>query len=107
MAVSESDLNFILDQLGGLEDISHKKMFGGIGFFHQDKMFGMIGMGKFRLKVNDETKIRYEAQGMEAFHSKKKGKGMPYYEVPADVLENKSTLQEWALEAIAVAHASK
>ena len=107
MAYSESDLNFILDQLSGIPEISHKRMFGGIGFFHQDRMFGMIGGGIFRLKVNESNTADYKTRGMTPFTMGSQGKELPYWEVPLDVLEDRSLLTEWAMKSVAVAHKSK
>ena len=103
MAVNENYLNFILDQLSELEDFTFKKMFGGVGFFKDGKMFAGIMGGKFCLKADETTQADFEAYGMEPYGNKSKGKGMPYWEVPAEILEDKSKLKTWAERAHAVA----
>lgn len=102
MAVDQNYLDFILDQLSEFGEVETKKMFGGIGFFEQGRMFGMI-TGKsscFRLKVDEFNKEDYVAKGMEPLFMKNKKKGMPYWEVPADVLEDKETLAVWVTKSI-------
>jgi TfoX/Sxy family transcriptional regulator of competence genes len=47
MAYSENYLNFVIDQLSEFGDFEHKKMFGGIGFFKDGKMFAGIMKGNF------------------------------------------------------------
>jgi DNA transformation protein len=64
-------------------------MFGGIGLFHQGLMFGKIGGDTFRLKVDEHNKKEYEDREMKPFYSEKKKKGMPYWEVPIEVFEDR------------------
>ena len=107
MAVDENYVQFVLDQLSGVGDIQTRKMFGGVGFYKDGLMFGLIGTDKFYLKA-DETNVKdYEAVGMKAFMSERKGRGMPYYEVPADVLENVAKLKTWALKSVQVSITTK
>lgn len=107
MAVSEEYLKFVLDQLDQFGDVEIKRMFGGIGLFHNSLMFGKIGGDTFRLKVDDQNKRAYEERGMKPFHSEKKKKGMPYWEVPVEVLEDKRELARWAKESYEAAVRSK
>ena len=99
MAVNQSYLDFVLDQLSEFGEITPKKMFGGVGLFHEGLMMGKIGGDTFRLKVDEHNQADYEAQGMKPFFSESKKKGMPYWEVPTSVLEDKSVLAEWAQKA--------
>ncbi len=98
MPVPESQINFILDQLSDLDQVSAKRMFGGVGFFKDGKMFGMLNnKGVFLLKVDDSNRLDYEEKGMAPFsHSKHKKGSMPYYEVPLEVVEDQKELGSWA-----------
>jgi DNA transformation protein len=95
MAVNEAFLNFIQDQLTSFGDVEVKRMFGGVGLFHQGLMFGMISGGVFRLKVDDQNKDEYLARGIQPHNTSKKKKSMPYWEVPVDVLEDSEALAKW------------
>lgn len=103
MAVNEEYLKFIEDQLSEFGGFETKKMFGGIGFFKEGVMFGKIGGETFRLKVDETNQKGYEDKGMKPFHSETKKKGMPYWEVPQDVLEDKIELSKWANTSFQVA----
>ncbi|MEQ8880085.1 MAG: TfoX/Sxy family protein [Cyclobacteriaceae bacterium] len=103
MASKEDYLNFLKDQLSGIGEFETKKMFGGHGFFKDGLMFGMLGSGTFRLKVNESNEQDYIDKGMKPYYSDKKKKGMPYWEVPADVLENRTELSKWALKSVSIA----
>ncbi|WP_235296532.1 TfoX/Sxy family protein [Portibacter marinus] len=99
MAVNDDYLKMVEDQLSEFGEVTSKKMFGGVGFYHDGVMFGMIGNDTFRLKVDEVNQPDFEARGMEPFYAKNKKKGMPYWEVPADVLEDRDQLKLWAKKA--------
>ncbi len=107
MAVSEEYLNYVTDQLSEFGQVDVKKMFGGIGLFHQGLMFGKIGSDVLRLKVDEFNKKEYEDKGMKPFYSEKKKKGMPYWEVPADILEDKNKLKDWVTKSYEAAVRTK
>lgn len=106
MAVSDEYLEYITDQLSEFGNFETKRMFGGVGFFREGLMFGKIGSETFRLKVDDTNKAAYESRGMKPFYSESKKKGMPYWEVPADILEDRTQLAEWAAQSFSIAQNS-
>ena len=103
MAVNEEYLKFVQDQLEGVGAIDIKRMFGGIGIFKDGLMFGKIGGDTFRLKVDETNKKQYEDKGMKPFVSKTKKKGMPYWEVPQEVLNDRDELTTCANTSIEIA----
>ena len=108
MSVSEEYLKFIKEQLADLGNVEIKRMFGGIGIFKNGMMFGMISADNtFRLKVDDRNRADYEAKGMKQHYMPKKKKGMPYWEVPADVISDKKELAIWASKALDAAMRKK
>lgn len=107
MAVSDSYLELVLDQLSEFGNVDTKKMFGGVGLFRDGLMFGKIGGDTFRLKVDESNKDDFEKKGMKPYYSEKKKKGMPYWEVPSDVFEDKTELAKWANKSFAAAQKAK
>lgn len=99
MAVSQDQLDFVNDQLSSWGPYETKKMFGGVGFFREGIMFALIGKDVFHFRVDEENVGDYESQGMKGFMSSSKKKGMPYYEVPPSVLEDRDELAVWAQKA--------
>ena len=102
MALDESFVNLVLDKLKDLDNITTKRMFGGMGIFHEEQMFAKIGGDKFWLKVDDSNKEDFIAKGMEPFYNEKKKKGMPYWQVPTEVLESDKELKKWAEKSILI-----
>lgn len=101
--LTEADLQFrdhVVEQLAGVGDVTSRSMFGGLGIFESGDMFGIVSKARLFFKVDDATRPKFEAAGSE------KHGPMPYFEVPAEVLENADKLQSWARDAVAVAHAT-
>ena len=88
----------LVEELGPLGDLSWKKMFGGAGVFVDGSMFALIDSdARLHLKVDDSNRARFEEAGSE-----KHGR-MPYYSVPADVLEDDARLLEWGRASAEIA----
>ena len=100
MAADKDYLNHIMDLLAPLDGISNRAMFGGFGIFHEGDMFALITNSGLHFKVNETNLAAYHEAGSKQF------KPMPYYEVPADVLEDRTKLLEWANISIAIGHAT-
>ena len=104
VAVSEEYLTYVLEQLEGLGPVQARRMFGGAGIYAQRIMFALVADDVLYLKVDDANRADFEAAGAEPFQPfPDKPAVMPYYEVPADVLEDSSRLVEWAQKALAAA----
>ena len=99
MATSPEYADYVLDQMAASGEITHRKMFGGVGIYVDGVFCAIIGSSnRFYLRVGPNNLDDFESIGMAKF-SGRKGAGMPYYEVPEDVLEDPSTLAEWARRA--------
>ncbi len=107
MAVSEDYKTFIADQLSELDGYYSKNMFGGVGYFMDDYMFGAIMSNIFRLKADEQTIPNFEAHDCGPHEIPSRKMTMPYYEVPQFVLEDKSELKKWCLDAIEAAIRTK
>lgn len=104
MPVSDEYIEFVLDQLRAVGDVLPKRMFGGVGLYHDTLFFGLIASDELYLKVDDVNRTDYERVGSNPFQPYGDGAySMSYYAVPADVLEDADTLCRWAGEAIEAA----
>ncbi len=107
MAVSQSYRIYVLEQLQVVGPIAAKPMFGGIGLYHERTFFGLIDDDTVYLKVDESTRTEFERAGSRPFRPYGEDSySMQYYELPADVLEDRSKLEEWARKALAVARSS-
>ena len=104
MSVSDSFLAFALEQLAGVRELSHRKMFGGVGLYSGESFFGVIDNDTLFFKVDDETRPKYKKRRMPAFAPIPGKPSMEgYYQVPPSVIEDADDMTTWAIEAIAVA----
>jgi DNA transformation protein len=104
MPVSDEYLDYVVDQLGCIGQIVAKRMFGGVGLYHDGSFFGLIAADSLYFKVDDENRRDYEAAGAKPFQPYgEESSSMGYYEVPVDVLEDTDQLKVWARGAVAAA----
>jgi DNA transformation protein and related proteins len=110
MPISDEFVDYIIDQLSGWGEVSARKMFGGAGLYREGIMFGLIADDVAYLKVDDSNRKYFERAGASPFKpypDKAKTTIMPYYEIPADVLENPTVLAEWAQRSFNIARKKK
>ena len=110
MAVSDEFMDYVLNQFESWGQISARKMFGGAGLYCDGMMFGLIADDVAYLKVDDSNREDFVRAGSSAFNpfpEKTKTYIMSYYEIPADVLEDRELLGKWAERALAVARKKK
>lgn len=82
-------------------------MFGGVGYFIDDLMFGGIMHDVFRLKADEVNQPDFEAKGMGPWSIPGKNMKMPYYEVPQEIMNDQQLLREWVFKAIEAADRTK
>jgi len=105
MPVTDSFRHFVLDQLEQCaRGIQAKRMFGGIGIYCGDLFFALIMHDRLYFKVDDQTRPRFEAEGMEPCRPYGDSlAAIKYYEVPPGALESPDDLRAWVRDAVAVA----
>jgi DNA transformation protein len=103
MAVSESFLTFVLEQLGGLPRVSPRRMFGGVGLYCGETFFAVIDNDTLFFKVDDTTRPKYIKRKMPPFQPMPDMPAMTgYYQVPPGVLEDADAMTDWGQEAVGV-----
>ncbi len=79
--------------------INLRPMFGAIALYRQDKAFAMVWRGSLYFKVNDGSRPDYETAGSHPLAYVSRGRThalKSFWEVPADITENKELLVQWA-----------
>ena len=97
MKKRDSFRDFVAEQLG--DDIEARAMFGGYGLYRGDDFFGIVFKGRLYFRTGPLTRKEYVKRGMKAFKPNARTTLKTYYEVPADVLEDRETVRAWALKA--------
>ena len=92
----DSFVAYVLDQLKEVEGLGCRAMFGGHGLYRGPTFFGIVFEGRLYLKTDDSTVGQYTRRGMRPFRPNDRQLLKTYYEVPADVLDDRRRLTEWA-----------
>lgn len=108
MAITEEEKEFashVVDLLQSVGPCESKRMFGGFGVFLDGLMFGLIADNELYLKVDDENKSRFEAEGLLPFTYEKNGKSMQmsYSQAPEEALDNLDVMRDWGASAFEAA----
>lgn len=111
MAVTDSFVDFVLEQLDPVGPITPKRMFGGVGLYAGDLFFALLAGDVLYLKADEATRGAFEQAGARPFQpypDRPRGSGtMQYYSVPAAILEDGDELIMWARRSVAVALAQR
>jgi DNA transformation protein len=107
MAVSQEYRAWVLELLGRVGPVTARAMFGAVGLYLDGLMFALIDDDSVYFKTDDATRPDFEAAGSRPFRPFGDARPMPYYELPADVLEDPDQLRSWTERAVAVARRSK
>jgi DNA transformation protein len=104
MSVSPSYQAFVLEQLSAAGTVTAKSMFGGVGLYCQGLFFALIDDDTLYLKVDDATRPEFERLGSQPFRPfGDDSHGMQYYELPAEVLEDRAAVRQWVDRALGAA----
>jgi TfoX/Sxy family transcriptional regulator of competence genes len=94
----ENFLNYVLSQLTAVDHLSFRKQAGGIGFFHNNLLFGAIVGGRLRLRA---PKVCLQTQQEPAYLFADWAK--EYCEVPNEIVDDQKRLMNWVDMAIQLA----
>lgn len=103
-------IDYILDILSSFNGIKFRKMFGGYGIYKDNIFFGIISDDILYFKVDESNRSMYELRGSKQFTYERKDRkkiAMSYWEVPADILENRNELALWTQNAFETARRVK
>ena len=98
MAVDKEYIDWVMELLSPVGDITNRAMFGGYGIFENGIMFALVSKEPSLYFKASESNIGFFEEAKS-----KRFKPMPYYEVPADILEDVDELSIWAKRSIEVA----
>jgi DNA transformation protein len=104
MAVSESLVALLREQLEPLGRITFRRMFSGAGVYCDGVIFALILRGTLHFKVDDRNRAAYEAEGMAPFSYEAMGKTRQigaYWRVPERLFDEPDEMLDWARAALA------
>lgn len=91
----------VAELLAPLGTVRVKSMFGGHGVYIDEVFMAIIASDTLWFKVDDGNRGDYEALGSAPFRPfDDKAMVMSYYEVPADILDDRVAIVGWARKAV-------
>ncbi len=87
--------------------VSVRRMFSGAGIFADGLMFGLVVRGEIFLKVDDETRPAFEAEGSKPFvYRRAEGRevALSYWRLPERLMDAADELARFARASLAAAH---
>jgi DNA transformation protein len=100
---------FYRDLFSPWGELSMRKMFGGLGLYHQDKMFALVADGELYFKVDEHSAAQFKAARSKPFTYKSKGKNvsLSYWLAPPEIFDDSEALIKWSNIAWAAAERTK
>lgn len=108
MSADPEFIAYVRELLSPLPNIHDGSFFGGFAFKSGAKQFAMIMGNSLYFCVDQRSRPKYQALGMEPFsYATKKGRVevKKYFSAPEDLFEDQEKLILWASEAIQAAQA--
>ncbi|OGG60409.1 competence protein TfoX [Candidatus Kaiserbacteria bacterium RIFCSPHIGHO2_01_FULL_56_24] len=95
MATKQSTVDYILDQLGSVDSVSARKMFGEYALYAEGKVVALVCDGRLFVKITDEGKkfVGKHYEEGEAYSGAK-----PSMLIDEDLLDDR----EWLAELIEI-----
>jgi DNA transformation protein len=105
--VAAQDPEFIRELFSSFGLVSVRRMFSGAGIFADGLMFGLVVRGEIFLKVDDETRPAFEAEGSKPFvYRRARGRevALSYWRLPERLMDDPDDLARFARASLAAAH---
>ena len=109
MSLSDADIAFAQELFGDMPDLSTRKMFGGMGFYSDGVIFGLMKSdGQLLLKAQDAAfEEKLAGMGSQKWtYTRKNGaeSSMPYWSLPDAALDDTDLALTLAREALTFLH---
>jgi DNA transformation protein and related proteins len=97
-------VEYVKDQMAPLGPIVSRRMFSGAGLYCDGVIFALILGDTLYLKVDDQNRANYQAEGLSPFRYQARGRTVEigaYWRAPERLLDDVDEMVEWARAALA------
>ncbi len=102
--LSQQTIDHALELFAGVGELTTRKMFGGLGIYHEGQIFAIIMSDEtIMLKGQGAMMDKFSTLGMARWSYQRPGKAethMPYWALTDDMLDDPDTTSELAREVI-------
>jgi DNA transformation protein and related proteins len=96
----------VLGHLAGMDRVTSRRMFGGIGLYCGTRLFGIVFKGELYMRADDGMRRSLARAGSAPFRPYRGRVVNAYWAVPASLVGDKRRLRAWARRAIAASDAA-
>lgn len=106
---SKSDryVEFVVEQLSPLGEITARAMMGGWVLYCDAVVFALVDDGALYLKGDAVNIPHFEARGLRPFQPFGDGMSMKYYQAPPEIFEDERELRRWVGGAVEAGQRAK
>lgn len=95
-------LDFVLEELAPMGEMTSRAMFSGYALYCDGTVFALIAGSALYLKTDAGNRPEFEAKGLKPFRPfKDRDSVMQYYQAPAEIFEDAEARRKWVGSAIA------
>ena len=93
---------YCAELLAPVGEVRSKRMFGGYGLYVDDIFVAIVAGDALYLKVDEQTRPRFEAAGGRRFEYTRQGQqqGAGFWTVPPEAMDSPALMQPWARLAL-------
>ena len=100
MTVTDADIAHAQELFAPLGDLTSRKMFGGLGLYHNDSIFALVNRsGQNFIKAKNDLAEKFASCGSTQFGAGH-GRLMPYWTLPDNALDDSELASDWARRAL-------
>jgi DNA transformation protein and related proteins len=101
MPKSDPFVEFAIEQLAPLGEITSRAMMGGWCLYCDGVIFALIADGELYLKCDEVNQPRFDQRGLRPFQPFPDKPGtMKYFQAPPEMFEDRSAVLDWAGHAV-------
>ncbi len=98
-------VDYVREVFAPLGEVRVRRMFGGYGVYHEERMFALIVADVLYLKADAHSAERFERRGLSRFEYTRQGRAvqLSYYAAPEEIFDDPDTAGQWARLAFSAA----
>ena len=95
-------VEYLIEMLQPLGIIRVRSMFGGWGFYADERFFAIVADDEFYVKVDDVSRAEFAARELKPFRYEVRDTKatMDYYEPPPEAMDDREILCAWARKGL-------
>ncbi|WP_051235197.1 TfoX/Sxy family protein [Marinimicrobium agarilyticum] len=101
MSVSHHALSRALHHLSEVAPVSYRRIFTGVGLYHQHQLFAVMANDRLYFRVDEDSVQPYRQRSMPMLHPRVAAlSDCHFYQLPEAVLEDSAELIYWMRAAV-------